>query len=129
MRGIATADYVEPLDFCIEEGLIARVPNEEIAEKTLEKLHDEVRALYFKGAMARLTKTSVAELERLAADMLSTAVLVYQETLKARQSEENRSWRTSEQNQSARELPYIEAQERGAAFLGLGGAADVARRR
>jgi hypothetical protein len=61
--------------------------------KTLEKLHDEVRALYFKEAMAPLTKASVAELERPAADMLSTAALVYQEMQKARRLDENRSWR------------------------------------
>jgi hypothetical protein len=63
--------------------------------KNLEKLHSEVRALYSKEVMAtaRLTKTSVVELERLAADILATAALVYQEMQKARQSEENRSWR------------------------------------
>jgi hypothetical protein len=61
--------------------------------KTLQKLHDEVRTLYFKEAMAPLTKTSVAELARLAANMLSTAALVYQELQEAKQSEVSRIWR------------------------------------
>ena len=61
--------------------------------KNLEKLHSEVRTLCSKKATAPWTKTSVVELERLAADILATAALVYQEMKQARQLEENRSWR------------------------------------
>jgi hypothetical protein len=61
--------------------------------KNLEKLHSEVGALCVKKATAHLTKTSVVELERLAANVLATAALVYQETQKARRSDENRIWR------------------------------------
>lgn len=61
--------------------------------KNPKKLQSDVGTFCVKKATAHLTKTSVVELEKLAADILATAALVYQETLKARQSEKNRSWR------------------------------------